>query len=418
MTEEENATTNEQRDRAGSCGRNVVNEADLDAALADLLDELCSKRPPPWREFLRRVVRRAILADDDAFRPVRKPRKIDPPFVRQRLSQGVVLHRFAEIGARTQWEARRTARSLAMVATWMDGGSATHPLPASWRDGARPASRRAAEAILRKLVRYDLCALNERLRALPKLVEREAIRARWSEAIVEPVRVVGCVGREWIVLTSLSEVRAAGERFGNCLAQRRGMERYAQDMLDGSCRIAVLGDANRCAGDKSPTTEHAIAQWNPKDRTLMEAYGRDGRDLSGVYREDVRQLMIHRRLRPTRYGLDAGLGLLRQTLPADPEPWAEGYVADGAYRVWAWRNAALVEHDRRDPLYVTFRFGDAESPVEMGLSGPSTRMLMPDEDQRAAAALTDAAVRAKRVPSVVGKLLGVIAAQQALVVSD
>ena len=413
MTEEEHTTSDKQRDRAGACGRNVVNEAELDAVLAGLLDELCPKRPPAWREPLRRVVRRAVLTDDDAFHPVRRAKKIDPPFVRQRLSEGATLHRFAGIGGRTQWEARRAGRLLAMVATWMDGGSATHPLPASWRDGARPASRRAAEAILRKLVRYDLCALNERLRALPKLVEREAIRARWSEAIVEPVRVVGSVGREWIVLTSLSEVRAAGERFGNCLAQRRGMERYAHDMLDGSCRIAVLRDANTPVLDGEIAAEHAIVKWDPRDRMLMEAYGRDGRDLPGAYREDVRQLMIHQRLRPTPYGLDAGLGLLRQTLPTDPEPWAEGYVADGAYRVWAWRNAALVEHDRRDPLYVTFRFGDAESPVEMGLSGPSTRMLMPDEDQRAAAALTDAAVRAKRVPSVIGKLLGLLASDAA-----
>ena len=413
MMEEEHTTSDEQCARAGSCGRNVVNEAELDAALAGLLDDLCPKRPPAWREPLHRVVRRAVLADDDAFSPVRKPRKIDPPFVRQRLVEGVALHRFAGIGGRTRWEARRAGRLLAMVAIWMDGGSASHPLPASWRGGARPASRRAAEAIMRKLVRYDLCALNERLRALPKLVEREAIRVRWSEAIVEPVRVVGSVGREWIVLRSLSEVRAAGERFGNCLAQRRGMERYAHDMLDGSCRIAVLRDANTPVLDGEIAAEHAIVKWDPRDRTLMEAYGCDGRDLSGAYREDVRQLMVHQRLRPTPYGLDAGLGLMRQTLPTDPKPWAEGYVAEGAYRIWVWRNATLVEHGRCDPFYATFRFNDAESPIEMGLSGPCTRMLTPEEDQRAAAALTDAAVRAKRVPSVIGKLLGLLASDAA-----
>ena len=187
MMEEEHTTSDEQCARAGSCGRNVVNEAELDAALAGLLDDLCPKRPPAWREPLRRVVRRAVLADDDAFHPVRRAKRIDPPFVRQRLSEGATLHRFAGIGGRTQWEARRAARLLVMVATWMDGGSATHPVPASWREGARPASRRAAEAILRKLVRYDLSVLNERLRALPELVEREAVRVRWSETMSTPV---------------------------------------------------------------------------------------------------------------------------------------------------------------------------------------------------------------------------------------
>ena len=410
MTDKEHTTSDGRGAQAASCGRNLVNEAEFDAALAGLLDEPRSKRPPTWREPLRRVVRRAVLADDSAFRSVRRAKRSDPPFVRQRLSEGAALHRFTEIGGRTQWEARCVADLVDMVATWMDEGSTAHPLPASWRDGARPASRRAAEAILRKLVRYDLSVLNERLRALSKLVEREAVRARWDEALFERTRIVGSAGREWALLTSLSEVRAAGERFGNCLSRRRGTERYAHDMLDGSCRIAVLRDANRRRNDQTPAPEHAIVQWDPTDRMLMEAYGRDGNDLAGKYREDVRQLMIHLRLCPTPYGLDAGLGLLRQTLPADPEPWMEGYAAGGAYRIWAWRNAALVEHGRSDPLYMTFRFGDGDRPREMGLSGPCTRMLMPDEDERAAAALTDAAVRAKRVPSVVGKLLGLAAA--------
>ena len=386
--------------------RNVVNGAEMDAAVALLIDR-ADGLGVAERDAMRRIVWREIRRSPMSFEPVRRSAKGDPSWVKQRLKEGVSLWRFTELDGFVQARAICACLELASLCEWFSsGGQSASDFPLSWRNGKHPPSRRAAEAILCKLPRLELDGLGERLQSVRAMIARETLRLRWDELLVPPRSVAGSAGREWRAVRSIGEARTIGARFGNCLARPESMEHYALAMPSDRCRMEVLRDVH---GDRA---EHLLVAWIPAIGRITDMGGPCGRYVPTRYREDVRQLMIAEGLCQLPSDRGADLGILPETFPVDPAPWAEGFAAEASYRVWAWRSAVLVEHGEHDPLLATFRLPVGE-PVgrmaDLGLDGPSTRLLERAEKRRVAEVLIDAASRARRIPAAVARLLAIIA---------
>ena len=409
--------------------RCLANPGELVEAAGDLVESLDmdALRGGPLRTALVDAVVRAAMRSDEPHERVGKAKRGDPPFVAERLAEGVPVWRFTELPFSIGGPTFDAAEGLVAMAALVGAGTTDGMSPSSTSPSG--AARIAAET-LRKLPRLSLAQMAERGERFAELRWRETVAERRDEQLTPPMRLAASGGRVWEAITTLRGADEAGRRFRNCLARERHAETYHRRMLDGTLRLAVLRDARKDGA------EHALVAWDPTDRTLEDLEAHDGEDVGGRFREDVRQLMVRRRLKAC--AISAGLGLFPGTLRADPEPWMEGVIAlppeepqrtgtkakakggkadkparpkRRAYRVWSFRGRVLVEVGRHDPTYLTFTLETGETLAEQNLDALDEATDHAAEAMMDAArlALVDAARHADRLPPTVALLMALIA---------
>ena len=399
-------------------GRCVANPLAIDQPLNALFDAAGFRAWPnddAVRLALLRVARRAVMAQARSFRRAKRAREGDGPHVAERLEEGVEVWRFDCLTEEVCTSASEAAVAALAVRGVADGVESAD-------GGASPALQLARDT-LRKLERLTLASIVERAERLKGLRWKEALRERSDEELAKPERLVASGGRVWERIVTLSGMRAVGERFDNCLARSRHAKRYQRAMLDGSLRLYVLRDA------RANGREHALIGWDAEGRTIEDLEAPGGEDVPARFREDVRQIVLRRRLVPDER-LHA-LGLVPGTIKCDPDPWMEGTVTlpapdDGrgkagvkeakgsarrAYRVWSFKGRVLVEIGRHEPLYVLFEARGGEPLAGRGLDdlGDATDAWDDDALEAARLALLDAARHAPSLPATVARLMVLIA---------
>lgn len=407
--------------------RCLANPHELVEAAGDLVDSLDmdALKDGPLRSALVEAVVRAAMRSDEAHERVGKAKRGDPPFVAERLAEGVPVWRFTELPFSIGGPTFDAAEGLVAMGALVEAGTPDGTSPSGV---ALSGAARLAADTLRKLPRLSLEQVAERGERFAELRWRETVAERRDEPLAPPMRLAASGGRVWEAITTLGGADEAGRRFRNCLARERHAKTYHRRMLAGTLRLAVLRDARKGGA------EHALVAWDPTDRMLEDLEAHDGEDAGGRFREDVRQLMARRRLRSGP--LSVNLGLFPGTTRADPEPWMEGVITlppeperkrakakakDGAdkparsrrraYRVWSFKGRVLVEVGRHDPAYLTFTLETGETLAGQHVDGLDEATDARSDAMMDAArlALVDAARHADRLPPTVALLMALIA---------
>ena len=413
-------TVSEGTNEARAAGRCVANPLLIDQTLNVLLDGAGFGETPydePVRLALKRVMRRAVMDEASAFRRAKAPRDGDGPHVAERLKEGAEVWRFRSVPDDLDTELREAAIGVValrdlVVAHEREGIEESET---GKKGSVSPPSVRLAQETLRKLERLSLKGVVERAGRTATMRWKETLEARWNEPLAPAHRLVASEGRVWERVTTLAAMKAVGERFDNCLARSGHARRYQRAMLDGSIRLYILRDA------ANAKREHALVAWDAKTREIEDLEAREGEAVPGRFREDVRQLVLRRRLKGDERRLVA-LGLVPGTLKGDPEPWMEGTIAlpsspgdeakparsaRRAYRAWVFRGRVLVEVGRHDPVYTLFETDPSEPLAEQGLDdlGDATATWEDEALEAARLALVDAARHAATILPTVARLM-------------
>ena len=402
--------------------RCVANPLLIDRTLNVLLDGSGFGDTPhdePVRLALKRVARRAVMEEAGAFRLTKVRRDGDGPHVADRLKEGGEVWRFRSVPDDLDTELRVAAMGVVAmreaIATHGDGEvEGDGEMDGNGERVPPPPSLRLAHETLAKLERLQLKGVAERAGRFERMRWKETLEARWNEPLAPAHCLVASGGRVWQRVTTLVAMKAVGERFDNCLARSGHARRYQRAMLEGSIRLYVLRDA------ANAKREHALVAWHAETREIEDLEAPKGEAVPGRFRDDVRQLVLRRRLR----GDDrlAALGLVPGTLKGDPEPWMEGTIAlpsppgdeakparsaRRAYRAWSFKGRVLVEVGRHDPVYTLFEARPGEPLAEQGLDdlGDATATWEDEALEAARLALVDAARHAPTLPATVARLL-------------